>query len=152
MVARSTCNIWGGPVVSLHIVLAITGGVLTHQRAASDADSTDFDDRFAAARARLLAICTGLVGADAAQDIVQDTYLRARSRQQQLRDPAAFDAWLVRIAINLAHNHQRRARGLLTTRPYAIVWTVDGCPYTLWVGEGLNLDDARRYAAESYPS
>jgi len=41
--------------------------------------------------------------------------------------------------------------GDLTTRPYALVWTVDGCPYTLWVASGLTLDDARSYAAEAFP-
>ncbi|PZR63307.1 MAG: hypothetical protein DLM71_05210 [Chloroflexi bacterium] len=59
-------------------------------------DLAAFDQRFAQARDRVLRICIGLVGADAAEDVVQDAYLRARSRYRQLQDPGRFDAWLTR--------------------------------------------------------
>ena len=72
---------------------------------------TDFDDRFALVREKLQRICAGLVGFELAQDIVQDTYLRARSRFHQLREPDAFDGWLIRIAVTQCYNATRRSRG-----------------------------------------
>jgi RNA polymerase sigma-70 factor (ECF subfamily) len=78
-------------------------------------DATSFDDQFGEARDRLVRICAGLVGVDSADDVVQDTYLRARSRHGQLRDHALFQAWLTRIAINLCMN-QHRAQGRWTDR------------------------------------
>ncbi len=70
----------------------------------------EFDDRFALVRGRLTAVCIALAGADAAQDLVQETYLRASARLHQLRDPLLFDAWVVRIAINEAKGLTRRVR------------------------------------------
>ena len=72
----------------------------------------DYDSRFAAARDRLVGICAGLVGTDAAEDVVHDAYLRGRSRFAQLRDLDLFESWLTRSAINLCLNRQRRARRL----------------------------------------
>lgn len=69
-----------------------------------------YDERFAAMRPRLLAIAISLAGRDIAEDILHDTYLRARSRLGQLRDPAALDAWLARIAVNACYNHRRGIR------------------------------------------
>jgi DNA-directed RNA polymerase specialized sigma24 family protein len=76
-----------------------------------------FDERFAAIRPRLVALCTGLAGAIAAEDIVQDTYLRGRERLGQLRDQAALEAWLARIAVNGAFNYQRHRRRWLNWLP-----------------------------------
>ena len=66
--------------------------------------------RFAMGRDRLIAICRGLVGADAAEDVVQDTFLRGRRRFQQLRDDDLFEAWITRIAINLSLDLRRANR------------------------------------------
>lgn len=76
-----------------------------------------FTERFSHLRGRLLALCAGLVGADEAEDVVQDTYLRARARRGELRDPGAFDAWLMRIAINLCYSRHQRARTLRRLLP-----------------------------------
>jgi len=76
-----------------------------------------FTERFSHLRGRLLAVCIGLVGADEAEDVVQDTYLRARARRGELRDPGAFDAWLMRIAINLCYSRHQRARTLRRLLP-----------------------------------
>ena len=67
----------------------------------------DFDARFGAVRRRLDRICSALVG-DEAEDVVQDTYLAARDRFGKLRDPAAFEAWVIRIAINRCMDRHRR--------------------------------------------
>ena len=69
----------------------------------------DFDARFERARPRVLAVARSILGAEGADDIVQDTYLTARSRIDQLRDPSALDRWLARIAENLCYQALRRS-------------------------------------------
>lgn len=68
----------------------------------------EFDRRFQAVRPRLLAICRAVVGAGDAEDLVQETYLRARSRLEQLRDPDLLEAWLARVALNEARSLVRK--------------------------------------------
>lgn len=77
----------------------------------------DFDARFALARERLLRITASLVGEADAEDVVQDAFLLARRRFDQLRDDAAFEPWMSRIAINLAFSHHRRRRRLRELLP-----------------------------------
>jgi hypothetical protein len=67
-----------------------TGSIVTETTPALADATASFDDRYAALRPRLLAICSGLVGIDAAEDVVQDGYLRGRGRHGQLRDPASL--------------------------------------------------------------
>ena len=79
-------------------------------------DAIAYDERFELVRARLLRVCIGLVGADAAEDVVQDAYLRGRQRIGQLRDQDLFDGWITRLAVNLCVNRHRaggRLRALL---------------------------------------
>ncbi len=52
----------------------------------------------------------------AAEDLTQETLLRAWSRRLQLRDPRAARVWLLRIAANLWRDQARRAR-LPAARP-----------------------------------
>ncbi len=66
------------------------------------------EHRFAAVRERLVVLCASLVGHADAEDIVQDVYLVARARIDQLRDPSAFEGWLRRIAVNRCYGHHRR--------------------------------------------
>lgn len=73
-----------------------------------DGLDASFQARFEAARPRLIAACRAVVGSDDADDVVQETYLRARERIGQLRNPSAFEAWLVRIAFNEARTVARR--------------------------------------------
>lgn len=79
-----------------------------HGSEAIDDLDEDFHDRFEAVRPRLTAICRTVVGRDDADDVVQETYLRARDRISQLRNPNAYEAWLVRIALNEARSVARR--------------------------------------------
>jgi RNA polymerase sigma-70 factor (ECF subfamily) len=81
------------------------------------ADLAIFEERFASVRPRLLAISRGLVGTDAAEDVVQDAYLRARGRFHQLRDASLFDAWVSRIVVNLCFNRHRDRRRLFDRLP-----------------------------------
>jgi DNA-directed RNA polymerase specialized sigma24 family protein len=68
----------------------------------------DVDATFGQVRARLVRIATGLVGAEAAEDVVHDTYLVARDRIGQLRDPLAAEAWLARICVHRCFRVRRR--------------------------------------------
>lgn len=70
----------------------------------------EFDHRFEAVRPKLLAICRAVVGPADAEDLVQETYLRARARLQQLRDPDLLEAWLARVALNEARSLARRTK------------------------------------------
>jgi RNA polymerase sigma-70 factor, ECF subfamily len=79
--------------------------------------ATAFDTRFAVVRDKLVRICTGLVGADAAEDVVHDAYLRGRQRFGQLREIDLFDAWVTRLAINLCMNRHRSGRRLRDLLP-----------------------------------
>jgi RNA polymerase sigma-70 factor (ECF subfamily) len=76
-----------------------------------------FDRLFEAARDRLVRVCTGFVGADVAEDVVHDAYIRGRERFAQLRDVDLFDGWLIRIAINLCLNRHRSGRRLRDLLP-----------------------------------
>jgi RNA polymerase sigma factor (sigma-70 family) len=77
----------------------------------------DFDARFALARQRLLGIAGSLVGAQEADDVVHDSYLLARERFDQLRDPSAFEGWLTRIVVNQCFRRHRRTRRLRELLP-----------------------------------
>ena len=77
----------------------------------------DFDARFALVRERLLRITASLVGADEAEDVVQDAYVLGRRRFDQLRDASAFEPWLTRIAVNLCFGRHRRSKRLRELLP-----------------------------------
>ncbi len=77
----------------------------------------DYDARFGLVRSRLLGICAGLVGADRAEDAVQDAYLAGRARYDRLRDLQAFEAWVIRIAVNRCMDEHRRDRRLVEISP-----------------------------------
>lgn len=131
---------------------------------AAETVSSDFDERFAVMRPRLLAIGISLAGPDAAEDIVQDTYVRGRSKIGQLRDPSAFDAWLARIAVNACYNHHRGLRrfvsdltGFESRRPSAETRDIglrelierlparDRTVVVLHYGHGYGLDEIARF-------
>ena len=90
---------------------------MTEATPSSALDQSTFDRRFAEVRERVHRICIGLVGRDSAEDVVHDVYLRARSRQAQLRNPEQFDAWICRAAINLCFNRQRAQTRMLDRLP-----------------------------------
>lgn len=48
--------------------------------------------------------------ASLAEDVVQETFLRAIDRAGQLRDEARLFPWLVRIALRVAIDHRRKTR------------------------------------------
>lgn len=87
--------------------MEIAASVHEHVR---DDLSGSFEARFHEIRPRLAAICTAIAGADDAQDLVHETYLRAMERLHQLRDSTLFEAWVVRIALNEAKTVVRNRR------------------------------------------
>ena len=51
-------------------------------------------------------------------DAVQEALLRAWEKRRTLRDARYFDTWLIRILLNVCHDHQRRrGRVVLTDAP-----------------------------------
>jgi RNA polymerase sigma factor (sigma-70 family) len=60
-------------------------------------------------RPRVLAVARSILGTQQAEDIVQETYLAARTHIDQLRPTAALDRWLARIAENLCYRALRRS-------------------------------------------
>ncbi len=71
---------------------------------------------------RIHGVLFRLVGnAEDAEDLAQETFVRAHRSLEHLRDPAGFGAWLLRIAVHLARD-QRRARG---RRPATVPYPED---------------------------
>jgi RNA polymerase sigma-70 factor (ECF subfamily) len=75
-------------------------------------DQDAFDVAFETVRPRLLALARSLVGPEAAEDAVHDTYVLGREALGQLRDPAAVEGWLMRICVTRCYRVHRR-RGVL---------------------------------------
>ena len=50
---------------------------------------------------------------EAAQDLAQDTYLRAMEHIDTLKEAEAFPGWIKRICVNLCKNHLTAKRPLL---------------------------------------
>lgn len=99
-------------------MITALGGAVSEPAAVPIASATDrLDERFVELKPRLLVTARSLVGVDAAEDVVQDAYLRARDRIGQLRDWQALDAWLVRIVATTAFNRHRRRRAFLDRLP-----------------------------------
>ncbi len=98
-------------------------GVIEQMAAVTEGESLaatsvqELDRQFEAHRAGLVRLCASMVGADDADDVVQDTYMVARQRLGQLQDPAALGGWLKRIAVNRCYDRHRRHRRLRERLP-----------------------------------
>ena len=106
------CVTVGGPRVSGRCRCAGVMAIERDGRPAAALTGVDIDAAFEAARPRLVRVARSLVGEGAAEDAVHDTYLTARSRIRQLRDPGAVDAWLTRICVRRCFRLSRRGRRL----------------------------------------
>ncbi len=129
-------------------------------------DAVDFDRRFGVARPRLERICGSLVGAGDAADVVHDTYIQARARLGQLRDPGSLEAWLTRIAVRACYDLHRRGRRTVAYpmavleapagRDAALVELVERLPpadrtiIVLHYGHGYGLDEIARLLDLNY--
>ena len=73
--------------------------------------STEFDVMFERSRPRLKRFVDLLLrDTDSADDVMQETYLRASSGFSSLQKPEAFTSWLFRIARNLAYAELNRVK------------------------------------------
>lgn len=78
--------------------------------AAQAGDQKAFEALVAAHRCELLVHCYRMVGSlSDAEDLVQETLLRAWEKRETLSNPEAYRAWLYRIATNLCLNRLTRA-------------------------------------------
>jgi RNA polymerase sigma-70 factor, ECF subfamily len=74
-------------------------------------DRDDFDRLYRASYSRLLGTLIGVLGdRAAAEDCVQEAFVRAYRAWPNWRPDAPAEAWLHRIALNAAVSHQRRQR------------------------------------------
>lgn len=62
---------------------------------------------------------------DEAEDISQETFVRAYLALERLRGPGAWEAWVMRIARNLCHDALRRRR-VRQTEPIDVEWLDQG--------------------------
>ncbi|HVA20947.1 MAG TPA: sigma-70 family RNA polymerase sigma factor [Candidatus Micrarchaeia archaeon] len=73
--------------------------------------AADFDRLYRATRDRLLHTLLGVLSdRDAAEDCVQETFVRALGVWDRWRPDAPAEAWLHRIALNVAISHRRREK------------------------------------------
>ena len=86
-------------------------------------DHDDFEQFYTASYQRLLWELFAITGGDLAEaeDVLQEAYVRASLRWNQIRTYQAPDAWVRRVALNLAssaaRNTRRRAAALLRLAP-----------------------------------
>ena len=74
-------------------------------------DPDDFDRLYRESYPRLFRTLFGVLGdAAAAEDCVQECFLKAFQAWPKWRPDAPAEAWLHRIALNLAHSHRRKER------------------------------------------
>jgi RNA polymerase sigma-70 factor (ECF subfamily) len=74
-------------------------------------DPDDFDRLYRGSYPRLFRTLFGVLGdAAAAEDCVQECFLKAFQAWPNWRPDAPAEAWLHRIALNLAHSHRRKER------------------------------------------
>jgi RNA polymerase sigma-70 factor (ECF subfamily) len=91
-------------------------------------DRTSFETAVEPLLRPLHAHCYRFVGGlGQADDLVQESLLRAWRKRDEIRDPQALPAWLFRIATNACLDELRRARPRLSP------WTDDAEPGREWV-------------------
>ena len=70
---------------------------------------TSFEAQLSAHRAAILGYVKSIVGDPAAaEDLTQETFLRAHTRRETLKDESRLVAWLYRIATNVCRDRFRR--------------------------------------------
>lgn len=79
--------------------------------AAKDGDEAAVRELIRRMNPRLFRIARGIVASDAeAEEVVQETYLKAFTQLDKFRAEARFSTWITRIAINTARMQIRRTR------------------------------------------
>ena len=77
------------------------------------AELDDFEPVVHLHQRRIYRVLLGMVrDPDTAENLTQECFLKAYQRRASFRGEASVGVWLVKIAVNLAHDHRRsRARG-----------------------------------------
>jgi RNA polymerase sigma-70 factor, ECF subfamily len=74
-------------------------------------ESCDFDWIMQQHQQRIFRLLLAMVrDSDAAEHLTQECFLRAFKNRSSFRGDAQMSTWLIRIAINLAHDHNRNKR------------------------------------------
>ncbi|UCC68751.1 MAG: RNA polymerase sigma factor [Armatimonadota bacterium] len=74
-------------------------------------DRAAFDQLYVKHRDRVYTLCLNLCGdRDRAEDLLQETFVRAYRALPGFRGRSRFTTWLHRIAVNLCHETARRSR------------------------------------------
>ncbi|HLW97219.1 MAG TPA: RNA polymerase sigma factor [Candidatus Acidoferrales bacterium] len=119
-------------------LLARTDGLASEKKeeaGRASVSESEFAARVSETRAVVFRVAYSVVRDRAdAEEIAQDTFLRAHGRMGSLRESEKFHAWVCRIAFRLALNH-RRARGRSMARD------------TAWHGSRATVTDGARAEA-----
>ena len=83
-------------------------------RAAMGGDRGAFEALYGRMRGATHAVVIARIPARDAEDVVQDAFVTAWLKLPELREPAAFPAWLLEIARRTASSHARARRPSLT--------------------------------------
>jgi RNA polymerase sigma-70 factor (ECF subfamily) len=105
--------------------------------AARSGDRAAFEQLVRDAYDRLYALARRIVTDPSdAEDVTQETLLRAWRDLPGLREPERFEAWLTRMLVHTSYDHLRRRR----RRPATVPWIVPG-PVA---PEGIGLEERER--------
>jgi RNA polymerase sigma-70 factor, ECF subfamily len=88
--------------------------------------------------------------ADAAEDVVQETFVRALEALGRFRRDAELSTWLYRIAVNVCLDGLRVERGH-AHRPLEAASKVRGCPGAIKGVEQRQIDERVRHAIDRLP-
>jgi RNA polymerase sigma-70 factor, ECF subfamily len=87
---------------------------------------------------------------DAAEDAVQETFVRALNAMHRFRRDADLATWLYRIAVNVCLDGLRADRGR-ARRPLGAASDVPGCPGSMKAVEERQIADRVRRAIDDLP-
>lgn len=100
-------------------------------QAALDGDESAFEALIRAFSRRLYAVAFGILqNAAEAEDVVQDTFLRAWRDRRRIREPAKLSGWLIAAARNRACDVLRRRRNVPLEEDYADIPLAADAPGT----------------------
>jgi len=81
-------------------------------------DSRAFEQLVKSYGVRMMGLLCQMLGNEAdAQDLAQETFIRAYRKLSRFRQESSFGTWLTRIAINLAKNHLSKRRNQTMALP-----------------------------------
>ncbi len=115
--------------VEIALLLRTTGGPMKNQEPGTSPDDLQSEEQAQFIQEnlrRIFLLIYRIVGnVDDAQDLTQETFIKALQRQSQLKDREKADRWLSRIASNTAIDYLRRKKNVSLTElaevPFSLV-------------------------------